>query len=933
MKTYISLFIIFFTTFLFSQNKEITDGLFYLNKTKEFEGKNSDSIYFYSKKGLSLIKNKKSDSLKHEVIFNIISYTKDSEERDSLFNDYEKLFLNKDKPEDLQKLYYAVGYNYYINNNHDFASTYFLKIDSLEKESQIFNAITVKSLIFRAAISKQTFTKDGVNLAVNIAESALQKAKKLEDNFLTNRSYLQLAELYLMTNNPKKGIDYLKKAKAYFTNAKQYNYLARVYLLYMNYYYDQNKIDLAEEQLKKGINTLTNTGYDRDLADLYIFYGDFFKKKKKDYVNAFKNYQKAESIYYDNKKELNLHYVYLLEGISESFEALGDYKNALLYNKKAYETRKEIYKKQNRELSRKLEVAYQAKDKEQKLAFLEKQKKTQNNLYLALTSLLALIGLFLFISYKNKQKVTKKLAELDKEKSRLFANISHELRTPLTLIKSPIDQLLQKEKLPKEEKSILTLVKRNADRLLDLVTQLLDVSKIENNQYSLQVSPNNPKQFFNIICDSFSYLAKQKQITFLPYISCDLKEAWFDSDVVEKIITNILQNALKYTPEKGTVICNVYCQDNTLNIEIKNTGKGLTKEEKSKIFERFYQADHLSPGVGLGLALVKNLVNRHKGKITVTSTPNQWTTFVVTIPVAKNSYNKSEIQENKISASKQTEQNKISKTTTIAENSVLEDLDKTKKSKKELPIMLIVEDNDDVRALLKYTFSPCYTIIEATNGKAGIEKAIEHIPDIIISDVMMSEVDGFKLCSTLKNDFKTSHIPIILLTAKAGQENILEGTLCGADDYVVKPFNLDYLQIKIENLITSRKKLQQRYKQDAVLTPKDIAITNLDQDFLKRIEDILKEHLTETSFNTEAFAKAACLSRMQLHRKLKALTGLSTTEFIRSQRLKLAAHLLKQSDANVSEIGYQVGFSSPAYFGKIFKDTYGCSPSEYAKRK
>jgi YesN/AraC family two-component response regulator len=246
--------------------------------------------------------------------------------------------------------------------------------------------------------------------------------------------------------------------------------------------------------------------------------------------------------------------------------------------------------------------------------------------------------------------------------------------------------------------------------------------------------------------------------------------------------------------------------------------------------------------------------------------------------------------------------------------------------------LLIVEDHIEVRGYLKTIFEDRYHIVEAANGKEGYLMAIETIPDIIISDVMMPEIDGFKLCSKLKNDIRTSHIPVILLTAKAGEENMLKGTVCGAVDYVVKPFNEDLLRKKVENLLSTIQKLQKRYKQEVIFSPKDLAVSSIDEMFLEKVEKVLKSDLKNPDFDTESFARAVNMSRMQLYRKLKALTGLSTSEFIRSQRLKLAAELLKTGKANVSEIAYDVGFNSAAYFSKCFKKAYGCSPTEFAKK-
>ncbi|NCP90434.1 MAG: response regulator transcription factor, partial [Flavobacteriales bacterium] len=306
----------------------------------------------------------------------------------------------------------------------------------------------------------------------------------------------------------------------------------------------------------------------------------------------------------------------------------------------------------------------------------------------------------------------------------------------------------------------------------------------------------------------------------------------------------------------------------------------------------------------------------------VTSTPNEWTTFNVTISVDKNSLKNATILSTDEADSK-IESPIISSTIFEDDNEFVDS---------ELPILLIVEDNNDLRHLLKQTFEEHYTVISAPNGKLGIELALETIPDLIISDIMMPEKDGITLTNDLKNDERSAHIPIILLTAKADVESKFTGIDTGADDYITKPFDKKLLVLKVEKLIESRKKLQARYSQEVILKPKDIAFTNLDELFLNKVQIVLDNQLVESSFSVEDFSKAVGMSRMQLHRKIKALTGLSASEFIRSQRLKLAAQLLKQSDINISQVGYSVGFNDHAYFSKCFKDTYKCTPTEYAKK-
>ncbi|NCP60597.1 MAG: response regulator [Flavobacteriales bacterium] len=584
---------------------------------------------------------------------------------------------------------------------------------------------------------------------------------------------------------------------------------------------------------------------------------------------------------------------------------------------------------QNKKVLLDIETKYQTEKKEQEIALLKSEKaltaqkqKNQRNLLLGGLGITSIAGLFLFILYRNRQKTNNKLKELNTLKSNFFANISHEFRTPLTLISSPIDDILTHNSISDKNRQQFTVAKQNSERLLSLVNQLLDLSKIDAGQLKLHLQQNNVLQLISALSESFNHSATQKNIDLNLNIKQREENVWFDKDAVEKITVNLLSNALKYTPENGLVVCNAYIENHKLVLQVKNTGTGLTYEESNHIFDRFYQTNEQNQGTGIGLALVKELVELHKGTIEVTSTPNEWTTFNVTISVDKNSLKNATILSTDEADSK-IESPIISSTIFEDDNEFVDS---------ELPILLIVEDNNDLRHLLKQTFEEHYTVISAPNGKLGIELALETIPDLIISDIMMPEKDGITLTNDLKNDERSAHIPIILLTAKADVESKFTGIDTGADDYITKPFDKKLLVLKVEKLIESRKKLQARYSQEVILKPKDIAFTNLDELFLNKVQIVLDNQLVESSFSVEDFSKAVGMSRMQLHRKIKALTGLSASEFIRSQRLKLAAQLLKQSDINISQVGYSVGFNDHAYFSKCFKDTYKCTPTEYAKK-
>lgn len=577
-----------------------------------------------------------------------------------------------------------------------------------------------------------------------------------------------------------------------------------------------------------------------------------------------------------------------------------------------------------------LEQKYRTHQKEQEINLLkaqneinDKQKTNERILFVTGASILVFLCVGLYLLYRNRQITNIKLRELDVIKSNFFANISHEFRTPLTLIKGPVTEQLMEEEIGEKQRNSLLMINRNADRLLSLVDQLLELSKLESGNVTLREEAFSPGLLLKALLPSFAYAAKKKNIHFEAQIFIDDQPLWLDKEVLEKIIANLLSNAIKYTPVAGNIEFKVENTGDSLKISVKNTGEGIDKTDINKIFERFYQSKNTNEGVGIGLALVKELVSIHKGTVKVDSRKGQWTIFTVEIPVQKSSFkpneqsfNGSELSFNRnIPASRQPN---------LKENIITAD-----ETQIESRILLIVEDNEDVRKLIKGLFETSFTVMEAENGAIGLQKALKSIPDLIISDVMMPVMDGVALTNALKSDERTSHIPVILLTAKAGEENHLIGLATGADDYLIKPFHAEILKVRVLKLIALREHLRQRYSQELVLKPKDITVSSTEEKFIERLQALLAEQITEPCFNAESFSQKMGMSRMQLHRKLKALVGLSTTEFIRSQRLKMAAHLLKTSDINMSEVGYAVGFNDPSYFAKCFKETFGCTPKQY----
>ena len=518
-----------------------------------------------------------------------------------------------------------------------------------------------------------------------------------------------------------------------------------------------------------------------------------------------------------------------------------------------------------------------------------------------------------------KQVETERLKHLDEFKTRLFTNISHEFRTPLTLILGPAKNQLAQPDISETTKEELSLIHTNALRLLNLVDQLIDLAKLETGYLKLNVECGNISVLVNQLISSFKYQVNQKKINFKSNIEV-IDNAWFDRDVIEKIMVNLLANAVKYTPKKGHIYVDVIKKEEYLVATILNNGSKINPKNINQLFNRFYQINPDADGVGIGLALVKELVALNKGSIIANNINDDELQFTVTLPINKDAFKPSEIKEGL---------NFEDSIPSPLDNIDHDDLIDKATNPTDKPIILVVEDNLQLSNYIKSILKPNYKVIKASNGKRGLEVAIKKIPNLIISDIMMPKMNGIEFCEAIKTNTLTSHIPFILLTAKTGETNELEGLDVGADDFITKPFNSKILLKRVDNLITLSKSLQKRYTQYSFLKPKDVAISNLDELFFKQIEVVLKTHLNDPEFNTQIFSKLMTMSRMQLHRKLVALTGLSTTQFIKSQRLKSAITLLKESDLTIAEVAYQVGFNSASYFIKCFKETYNTTPNNY----
>ena len=541
---------------------------------------------------------------------------------------------------------------------------------------------------------------------------------------------------------------------------------------------------------------------------------------------------------------------------------------------------------------------------------------------MSLLSIGIIYSLFRFqLSRRLDQQEAHRLKELDTFKTRFYSNITHEFRTPLTVIQGMANELDQN---PDEKpKTKINLIKKNSSRLLTLVNQMLDLSKLQAGKVNLDVQQDDIIIFIKYLVETHESFAKLQNVGLQFY--SDEKELLmdFDSKIVEQILTNLISNAVKFTPEYGKilVVAKKINQDHKpqLQILVRDNGIGISKEQLPYIFDRFHQANpvHENQGTGIGLALVKELMATMNGSISVESELNKGTTFFLDFPI-----------QNKMPLVSQTgihEFKSINPPQDFAAQKMIVD-------NHELPILLIIEDNEDVTYYLQTCLRDEYQIQTSRNGREGIEKAFETLPDIVISDVMMPKMDGFEVCKILKEDERTSHIPIVLLTAKATSEDKLIGLTHGADAYLIKPFEKVELMIRLDKLLQIRKTLQIKYSSTLMSNQRHVvSIENKEDSFVQKVEQIILNRLEEEDFSILDLARLLHLSRSQVHRKIKALTGMSTAIYIRHIRLQKAKELLSSSELGIAEIAYQVGFKTPVYFSQKFKETFGQSPSATRK--
>lgn len=579
---------------------------------------------------------------------------------------------------------------------------------------------------------------------------------------------------------------------------------------------------------------------------------------------------------------------------------------------------------------------------------------TQRLLLIAVVIILALlIGLFAIALYayweKNRinQLLQKRNKEIEKQRDQLvelskqledatraklafFTNVSHDFRTPLTLIADPVNQLKESKNLNEDEQFHMNIIQKNVTVLLRLVNQTLDFRKFESGKLTLHLSEFNIAEKVRNWSEAFDTLAERKHINF----TVEVKESEnpylmvADSEKVERSLYNLLSNAFKFTPENGKikVLLSNFLKEGQLWMElvVKDTGVGMSSEHVKHIFENFYQVDVHHAGSGIGLALVKAFAEMHKGTVRVESRQSVGTTFTIQLPMRQEGELEADLQRNQ--AMDTLKEGALMEADQESLKTYLPELEKTEKE-----VVLIIDDNQDVRDYVKMLLDEEYLVIEAANGKEGLKMALKYVPDAIICDVMMPIMNGMECCRHLKSEPQTSHIPVMMLTAYAMDEQKIEGYECGADSYISKPFSAQLLKVRLRNLLENHLRLKNFFT-DGSSTAENEEINSMEQDFVDKLRSLINNNLRNSKLNIDDLSDEMGFSRVQFYRKTKSLTGYAPNELVRITRLKLSRKLLTTTDKNISEIAYEVGFSSPSYFSKCYKDYFGESPLDIQKK-
>ncbi|MCP9767148.1 response regulator [Lacihabitans sp. LS3-19] len=912
-----------------------------------------------------LLDHPQEDSLRLKVLLELTGQTRfyDLKKASDFASQAEELSLKlNDKTQYGRSLYYE-GMVHYMRGFLD------LGLDYGEKSAEVFKEIADKIRLSAAYELLGVIHTDLVNdeKAINYLREVLKIAEELGDDFAQISSNSNIGNIYLRQGNKKLARSYYKKAEAILENSKEPEAFSEVYINLASVTDDREQKLNYYEKARLGFE---KAGMTEGKAQVLAGMGKDFAEQKRfaEAINYFKQAIEAfEEVEFDNgkagtlillseaemgigqygeaekhllqaaeigkNKDLNEHLMTGYESLATFYEKQGRSSDALRYYKLFSQIKEQNFNASKTKIIEENEARYQSEKKELRLAEqeleLSRQKSLRNQiLWWAVLGILAVGGVLGYYYFRQQQKrieaenalkikdlEARNLKENERIKSAFFTNISHEFRTPLTLIISPLQEMI-KGTFSGNPQSYFKMMLRNGQRLLELVNQLLDLAKLEVGSLELHKERADINGFIKSIASSFESLAEIRGIRFFLTVPVGGIMLDFDKDKIQKIITNLLSNAFKFTPENGEVRLEISQKKDKLQIDVSDSGIGIPQKDLPHIFDRFYQVKDLNnieqSGSGIGLALVKELVELHGGTIEVRSRENEGTLFSFRLPLLS------------------TDLPDIQSETIVTEYSYAAPLDNEVgrvSGKTGKPVILVAEDHHDVQLLIKDVLQETYEVIMKPNGKEALEEALEKVPDAIVSDVMMPEMDGFTFCEKIKSDTRTSHIPVVMLTARADQTDKMRGLETGADAYLPKPFDAGELKLRLQKLIELRQKLRQNFSTAISLKPEEMQVSSIDQQFIEKVKNIIETHVSDEQFGVETFAEEIGMSRSQLNRKLKAIFNQSANEMVRIYRLEKAHQLLSQKALSPTEASYQLGFSSPAYFSKCFSDHYGYAPS------
>ena len=807
-----------------------------------------------------------------------------------------------------------IGLLYERQGNYPLSLEHYQKALKINEESgskkQIANCLNNIGLIYKE--------QGNYTLALTYYQKSFKIHEETGDMKGIGTCFNNIGEVYIKQGNYTLALTYYQKSLKISLKIGDKSLMAIIMNNIGTIYYYQGNFTLAFDYFQKALKISEEVNSKLIISECYAnlglnYLGTLNFKKALDYT------QKSLIIARELKLLNEQRRMHLQ--ISEIYTATKDYKKALESYILYKELNDSIFSEKNIKKITRLEYQYEF-EKEKQTIELEQQKKdaisaeklkrqkTARNFIILFAILLIILVCLIYRNYKNKQLA-------DKMKLRFFTNISHELRTPLTLLISPLERMSAKFK-ENDEDNLVPIMLKNTNKLKNLINQLLDISKIETESLTLVKDYYEFNNVFKTTTSMFVSMAQDKNIDFRVSIENQGFVFYFDKERIEHVISNLLSNAFKFTPEGGQINASVSKHDDYLSLSIKDTGIGISPDDIGKVFKRFYQSskDNNSSyeGTGIGLNIVKEYVELHDGTVSVKSELGKGSEFLVKLPLYELN----------------TELNEQSETEILLDSGEKLSNNKEKiQDRKELETLLIVEDNLDLRNYLKSIFQNRYNVLEASNGEVGKQIASKENPELVISDVMMPVCDGYCLTEYLKSQIETSHIPIILLTAKASHDDKLTGYELGADDYIAKPFNEKELVLKVYNSLLTRKKQKEKYSKNITINSSEIVATSIDEQLLQKIVQIIEQNISNVDFSIDQLCVEVGISRRNMFRKLKALTDMSPSQFIRAFRLKRAAQLLSQKAGSVSEIAYQTGFDHLSYFTKCFKETYQKLPSEY----